>query len=202
MKPKQNRKGQKDKSAKFDRCQTPHYALDPILPYLQPKWLIWESACGEGQIVTKLTKEGFRVTGTDLLTGSNFFSQQPEVWDIQLTNPPYSVKYDWLRRSYGLGKPFALLLPLETLGAAQGQELFSQFGIEIVLPSKRVNFRMPNKGYGKSGAQFPTAWFTWGLGIGRQLTFAQIGYYDDSQLALFEQDFFELQQQQLSLFEA
>lgn len=80
-KPKINRKGQKDKSAKFDQCQTPFYALDPIVPYLNLGWLIWESACGDGQIVSKLTQEGFQVTGTDLLTGSNFFSQEPDKWD-------------------------------------------------------------------------------------------------------------------------
>lgn len=203
MKPKQNRKGQKSKSATFDRCQTPHYALDPLLPYLPKDSLIWEAACGEGQIVDKLTQEGFGVIGTDLLTGFNFFTWQPEKWDIQVTNPPYSIKYDWLRWSYQFNKPFALLLPLETLGAGQAQELFEEFGIEIILPRKRINFKMPNKGYGKSGAQFPTCWFTWGLGIGRQLTFAPIGYYADSQAFLFSRVIPEPDSEsQLWLFEA
>lgn len=211
MKPKQNRKGQKDKSAKFDRCQTPFYALDPLIPFLNPSWLIWESARGEGQIVEKLTQEGFKVIGTDLLTGYNFFDYQSGkwgdwslrgAWDCQVTNPPYSIKYDWLRWSYQLQKPFALLLPLETLGAAQGQDLFEELGIEIILLSKRVNFRMPDKGYGKSGAQFPTAWFTWGLEIGRQLTFAPVGYYADSQIPLFGLGDILKFDQQLSLFEA
>jgi hypothetical protein len=202
-KPKTNRKGETGKSAKFDQCQTPHYALDPLLPFLSADAVIWESACGEGQMADKLTKEGYQVVGTDILNGYNFLDESwspVKPWDIQVSNPPYSIKYDWLRHSYYLQKPFALLLPLETLGAAQAQAIFSQFGIEIILLSKRVNFRMPGKGYSGKGAQFPVCWMTWGLNIGRQLTFAPIGYYSDSQIPLFNQPFIQLEPQ-LSLFE-
>lgn len=90
-----------------------------------------------------------------------------------MTNCPYSVKYPWLRRYYELGKPFALLLPVDTTGAAQAQVLFDRYGIEIIYMNKRVNFKMPNKGWSGS-AQFSTAWFTWGLNIGKQMTFAKI----------------------------
>lgn len=183
MKPKTNRVGQINKSAKYDRCQTPFYAIDPLLPYLCPDWLIWESACGDGQIVDKLSQAGHQVIGTDILTGSNFFTYAPEKWNCQVTNPPYSIKYKWLKRSYELGKPFALLLPLETLGAKTAQKLFRQYGLEVILLNKRVNFKMPEKGYSGSGAQFPVAWFTYGLNIGSQLTFANITRYEDRQLS-------------------
>lgn len=188
MKPKQNKRGDTKKSNTYDRCQTPYYALDPLLPYLKPHWIIWESAAGDGQIVGKLQQHGFCVIGTDILTGNNFFETEPEMWQCQVTNPPYSTKYDWLERSYSFGLPFALLLPLETLGAKSGQQLFEKHGIEIILLDKRVNFKMPNLGYSGNGAQFPTAWFTWGLGIGKQLTFAKLSRYEDSQMSLIEVD--------------
>lgn len=184
MKPKQNKAGDISKSHIFDRCQTPFYALDPLLPYLSKSWIIWESAAGDGQIVAKLELSGFNVVSSDILTGQSFFNYLPPAWDCQVTNPPYSIKYHWLNRSYQIGKPFALLLPLETLGAAQGQKLFEKFGIEIILLNKRINFNMPNKGYTGSGAQFPVAWFTFGLNIGQHLTFAKIKYYDDKQKEL------------------
>jgi len=186
MKPKTNRSGKTSKSATYDRCQTPFYAVDPILPYLKPEWVVWESAAGEGQIVAKLRVEGFTVLASDILTGTDFFDCSQVRWDVQITNPPYSTKYRWLERSYQLGKPFALLLPLETLGAAKGQRLFKEYGIEIILLDKRINFKMPNRGYSGSGAQFPTAWFTWGLGIGRDLTYATIQRYEDGQMNLLE----------------
>jgi len=184
VKPKQNRGGDTKESKPYDRCQTPYYAIDPLLPYLKPQWTIWEPAAGEGQIVSKLQQHGFRVIGTDILTGTNFFEAEPDAWQCQITNPPYSVKYDWLKRSYALGLPFALLLPLETLGTKSGQQLFEKYGTEIILLNKRVNFKMPELGYSGSGAQFPTAWFTWGLSVGEQLTFAKISYYEDAQISL------------------
>jgi len=169
----------------MDRCQTPWYALDPLLEYVPNNWIIWEPAAGENHIVNKLRLEKYQIIGTDLLTGENFFDWTPSfTWSCQVTNPPYSVKFDWLKRSYELGKPFALLLPVETVGAAKAQRLFNQYGIEVVLLDKRVNFKMPNKGYDSGGAQFPTAWFTWGLRIGRQLTFAKITRYTDGQRRL------------------
>jgi hypothetical protein len=186
MKPKQNRQGSVKKSYIYDQCQTPFYALDPLIPYLSEKGTIWESAAGDGQIAAKLKLSGFQVIATDILTNKNFFEITPQCWDCQVTNPPYSIKYQWLNRSYQLDKPFALLLPLETLGARKGQKLFEDYGIEIILLDKRINFKMPHKGYTGNGAQFPVAWFTYGLGIGQQFVFGKIHRYEDEQLPLFD----------------
>lgn len=185
MKPKNNRRGDAAASLRYDRCQTPFYALDPLLPYLNRGWRIWEPAAGEGNIAARLRLDGYTVTASDLLTGQNFFDYSPPGWDCLVTNPPYSIKYDWLGRCYQLGKPFALLMPLETMGAAKGQILLAEYGVEVILLNRRVNFKMPGRGYTGGGAQFPTAWFTWGLGIGRQLSYGAINYYPDEQLSLF-----------------
>ena len=50
MKPKTNRKGDKNTSHTMDQCQTPTYAVEPLLPYIPKEWLVWESAAGEGNI--------------------------------------------------------------------------------------------------------------------------------------------------------
>jgi len=198
MKPKQNVGGSLKKAGNYDQCQTPYYALDPLIPYL-PKSILWESASGDGHIVQKLRLEGFNIIDSDIFANQNFFEYQPDFWDCQVTNPPYSIKYDWLQRSYELKKPFALLMPLETLGAARGQELYQEYGVEIILLNKRVNFKMPFKGYRGSGAQFPVAWFTHGLGIGETITFGKIYYYQDKQLPLIKMIYY-YQDEQLPLF--
>lgn len=182
-KPKNNRKGDEATSMKMDRCGTPRYALDPLLPYLDPSWVIWESAEGKGHIYVGLYRAGFeRIIGTDLLTtGTNFIHDEPFTdWDCQVTNPPYSIKYKWLKRSYALGKPFALLLPVDTSGASTAQKLFREYGCEIIYMDKRVNFDMPDKGYAGQ-AQFATAWYTWGLNIGRENTYAHIERCSDEE---------------------
>lgn len=158
----------------MDACQTPPYAIDPLLPYLQEGWNIWEPACGEGYLEGALYDSGFSVTPSDILTGQNFFEFDPGNWDCLITNPPFSIKYQWLERCYQLGKPFALLLQVEVLGTKTAQEMFEKYGVEIIFVRPRINFKMPNKGWDGGGSQFPTAWFTWGLNVGRQMTFARV----------------------------
>lgn len=157
-----------------DACQTPAYAIDPLLPYLQDSWNIWEPACGEGYLEGALYDSGFNVVSGDLITGQNFFEYEPERWDCLVTNPPFSTHSLWLKRCYELGKPFALLMKVDILGNKGEQEMFDQFGIEVIFVSPRINFKMPRKGWDGGGAQFSTAWFTWGLNIGQQMTFSRV----------------------------
>lgn len=175
MKPKSNQAGDIYTPQGYDACQTPPKAINPLLPYLSEDWTIWECAKGEGLLVEALYDSGFQsLTASDILTGENFFEYEPPQWDCLVTNPPYSIKYQWIERCYALGKPFALLMPVETLGAKQGQDLFSKFGLEVIFVQPRINFKMPNKGFEGSSAQFPTAWFTYGLNIGQGMTFARL----------------------------
>jgi hypothetical protein len=158
----------------YDACQTPAHALDPLVPYLETDSVIWEPAQGEGNLVEGLYDSGFSVIGSDILTDQNFFEWEPETpWDYLITNPPFSIKYKWLERCYELGKPFALLLPVETLGASTAIKLFKEHELELILIDKRVNFKMPNKGWNGGGAQFPVAWFTWQLNLGHQLIYEE-----------------------------
>lgn len=168
-----------------DRCQTPAYALDPLRPYLPAAATIWEPSAGEGSLVRTLTHIGHTVIGSDLLTGQNFFKWKPtEPWDLIVTNPPYSVKYDYLARCYGLGKPFALLVPVETIGAGRAQKLFRDFGgPELLLLDKRVNFKMPYQGFEGSGANFPVLWLCHQL-LPASICFGSIVYRADEQLAM------------------
>lgn len=160
MKPKLNRK-----AGKLDECYTPPHATLPLLPFISSNHILWESAPGEGFMVNALVRQCCTVIFDP---EQDFFEWEPLYWDIQVTNPPYSRKFAWLRRSYALGKPFALLLPVESIGAAQGNTLLAAHGAELILFTKRINFHMPNKGYAGS-AQFPVLWWTWGLNLPKQI---------------------------------
>lgn len=156
-----------------DDFQTPPVALKPLLPYLKKNWRIWECACGKGYLVNGLANFGFDVIGSDILSGHDFISDEPNLCDCIITNPPFKYKQQFLERCYELGKPFALLLPLTTLETEKRQKLMQKFGIEIILFDKRINFETPNK-VEKSSAWFATAWFTNWLNIGRQINFAEL----------------------------
>jgi hypothetical protein len=185
VKPKTNRAGDPVGSKPFDRCQTPAYALDPLLPYLRPDWIVWESAAGKGRMVRALTSHVRQVVASDILTGQNFFDYQPLTFDAIVTNPPYSIKFDWLERCYELGKPFALLVPVEMIGAAAAQRLMKRHGCEQLLLDKRVNFEMPIKGEDDSSAQFPTFWLCWKM-LPNPILYGKITRRHDQQLRLLE----------------
>lgn len=157
MKPKNN-----SAATGRNKMMTPFYGVEPIFAYLPKDAVLWEPAAGEGHMVDVLTSQGWSVKASELDWGQDYFSYQPDAWDVQVTNPPYSIKYQWLKRAYELGKPFALLLPADALFAKRAQELFQKYGYQMLLPDKRIDYKTPLKGW-DSSAQFASAWFCWQL---------------------------------------
>lgn len=143
-------------------------ALWPLVPFLNPAWRIWECACGDDK--TPLLDwlgffEGFSVVGTDIrgFGGVDFLTGEPSgPWDCIVTNPPYSIKTQWIRRCYELGKPFALLLPytaMEGHDKEPRQPLYKKYGVDLLFLKNRVKFTTPNGK--KGGSWFPAMWLTW-----------------------------------------
>lgn len=148
-----------------DRCQTPAYALEPLLPYLHGKRFIWEPMAGNGQLVSALENAGHLVVAGDILTGQNFFTVKPPVVDGMVTNPAYSVKYEVIAHCYEIGLPFALLVPVSCIGAKGCNSLMRKHENDtgIILLDKRVDYNMPIAGESGSGAQFPSLWLCYKL---------------------------------------
>ena len=149
--------------------QTPPEVLESLLPYLKKDWIVWECATGEGNLTKALRKKEFAVIDSDILMGHDFLTWQPGSFDCIITNPPYSLKQQFLKRAYELGKPFAFLLPLTTFETLKRQVLFKKYGLQVILLPKRINFQTPS-GRG-SGSWFATAWFTNGLNLPNELNY-------------------------------
>ena len=180
MKPKEN-KGYN--TGTYDLCQTPPYAIEPLLPYLKKNWIIWECACGSGTLARALVGRDVYCTDINQSVPIDFLKRTTILpIDAIVTNPPYSLKYEWLSHCYYLGFPFALLMPVEMIGAKKAQVLFDKYGIEIIFMSPRVDFYMPNKGWSGGGAQFPTAWYTWKLNLPKEINFATLNKPKRSEL--------------------
>jgi hypothetical protein len=140
-----------------DEVYTPSYALSPLLPYLKKEWLIWENAWGKGHLAKHLKRFGFKVCS----------------WkgDCIVTNPPYSKKEEFLERAYKLGKPFAYLLPLTALEGKKRGELYKKYGIQLIIPNRRIDFIMPNK---QGNSWFQVAWFCWKFNLPKDLMFVEL----------------------------
>lgn len=199
-----------------DTFQTPPHALEPLLRYLDSSMyldyadthehgghamirqtIIWESAAGKEQLLAhSLIDEGFAVIATDIQYDPDldFFTFSPnERWDIQITNPPFSLKYKWLERSFELGKPFALLVPSYTIVAGTFAELFQRYNenpwaVEVVSPTRRINFKTPHRGWANSSAQMHTCWITWGLNIAASKRDALSIYYTELRDAKYDEN--------------
>lgn len=154
---------------KSDEFMTPKYAIKPLLPYLNKDLTIWECAWGKGHLAKHFEEEGFKVIGDyrDFINGLDNTG-----YDIIITNPPYSKKLGFLRRCYEIGKPFALLMPPTTLEGIKRGELFRKYGIQLIIPNKRINFITPS-GKG-SGAWFQVVWFCWKLNLPKDLMFVDL----------------------------
>lgn len=155
-----------------DDFQTPKEAIDILIPYLKKEWIIWECACGKGNLVSAFTEKGFTVFGTDILEGTNFMEGTKESFDCIITNPPYSLKEEFLKKCYELKKPFALLMGLTALEGKKRGNLFREHGIQLIIPNKRINFETPS-GKG-SGSWFQTAWFCYGLNLPKDIMFVEL----------------------------
>jgi hypothetical protein len=141
---------------------TPPEAIAPLVPYLKNKGIktIWEPAAGDGYLARYLKREGFSVIATDLSQGIDFLRTDLSIlYDAIVTNPPFNLRTDFLRRSYHLGKPFCLLMPLLVTREIAG--LAKLYGIELLILSRRVRFLKDKKRMDTS--PFNVAWHCWGI---------------------------------------
>lgn len=158
-------------NGRSDEFFTPEYALKPLLPFLKKNWTIWECAWGGGDLAKHLKNNGFNCIGD---RNHNFLEHGFPKFDFNciITNPPYSKKEEFLRCAYAYGKPFALLMPLTALEGKKRGDLFRKYGIQLLIPNKRINFITPS-GKG-SGAWFQVAWFCYKLNLPKDLNFVDL----------------------------
>ncbi len=149
-----------------DECQTPPYAVRLLLDFLPKGITVWDPAAGEGYLAMILMEAGYKVIQTDIKTGTDFITCQPNFhFDAIITNPPYqgALKYKFIVRCYELCQLWALLMQADTRYNKKPGVLFEQNGVQVIDPVERIDFFMPDNGYKDGGANFKTLWFTSGL---------------------------------------
>lgn len=170
----QNRQAHAPEPKGRDNCQSPPYAVKPIVQFLNKDWVIWECAAGEGYMSASLVSYGFVHTVATTYPQRDFLAWSPDYFDCIVTNPPFSQADKFLHRCFSLKRPFALLMKSEIIANKSIQKLCARYGdLEHVFPETRINYKMPNKGWDSKGAPFNTHWFTFGLNMGRPFTYLQ-----------------------------
>lgn len=142
------------KRGAFDELYTPAYAIKPLLNYIPNNVKTVWCPCDalESNIVQELLSFGYDIIYSHKDEGKDFFKCEPEGYDMIITNPPYSLKDDIIKRCYELKKPFALLLPMTALEGTKRHKLFKN-GIGLIALDKRCDFNS------KGSCWFNTSWF-------------------------------------------
>ena len=130
------------KNNSHDELYTPEEAVKVILPYIPDNVrVIWEPTAITGsKIVSVLEEAGYKVVKSHIKEGKDFFTYEPEEYDMIITNPPYSIKDKFLKRAFQLEKPFMFLLPITTLEGKVRCKMFNENKIQLIIPNKIFKF--------------------------------------------------------------
>jgi len=159
---------------KHDDYMTPKSAWENIQHLIPKEKVIWESFYGDGESGKHLNSLGFDVIHEPI----DFFDDEtlPE-YDILISNPPFSLCKDIIKRLKTLDKPFILILPSPKINTSYFRETFKdekENPLQIIIPRKRIQFiklvdgKVPN-GY-KSDCNFDCFYYCWKMNLERDIT--------------------------------
>jgi hypothetical protein len=131
--------------SKTDFYPTPENVTIALLNYLNlPKeTVVWEPACGEGHMSKTLESLGYEVVSSDLhdreygIVGIDFLETSRIDIDRSewiITNPPFSLSEQFIRKCIEHHLPFALLLKSQYWHSSRRRKLFEEYKPKAVLP--------------------------------------------------------------------
>ena len=127
--------------SKYDFYPTPSDVTEGLLQVLNGCFVcdiiktVWEPAAGTGSITKVLEEHGLKVISTDIQSGHNFLTDDaPAEYDMIITNPPFSLADQFIRKAYSYGKPFAFLLKCQFFHAKKRYKLFEECRPSMIFP--------------------------------------------------------------------
>ena len=106
---------------------------------------MFKQACGIGHISNVIKGYNYEVIEQDLYTDyvphhiDYLASEDPE-YSFLITNPPYALKYQFLKKAFESNKPFAMLLPATCFFTVIGSKMFEQNRLVIFAFRRAINF--------------------------------------------------------------
>lgn len=131
-------------AGKNDECWTERYGVEPLLPYLEnyKDKIIWcPFDTEESEFVKVFREKGYNVVCSHIWNGQDYYSYEPEKWDLMISNPPFTNKYGIFERALSFGKPFALLMTLAWLNDSAPAKLFKDKDLQLLIFQKRMQFK-------------------------------------------------------------
>lgn len=142
-----------------DFYPTPLSAFEPLIKYLPKDRVYWEPACGDGRLVKALKDSNIVASGNDIINDYDFLSDMTD-HDIIITNPPFSLAFEFCRHAVNNAKEIYLLLRLNFLASKKRKAWFQKNEPSaLFVLSERPSFT----GHGTDATDY--AWIAWGSEI-------------------------------------
>ena len=145
-----------------DECYTPDYAVKPILKYIPKDAIVW---CPfdkqESEFVIQISHQN-EVIFSHIDTNQDFFTYEPDNWDVIISNPPFTNKRKFFERALSFNKPFALIMTNTWLNDSAPKQLFKDKDLQLLMFDKRMKFISPD-GRDNSKITFSSSYYCWNL---------------------------------------
>ena len=147
-------------SGRNDECYTPAYGVTPILKYIPKGAVVWCPFDGaESEFVKQISAQN-EVVYSHLDQEQDFFTYEPDRWDVIVSNPPFTKKRQFFERALSFNKPFALIMANTWLNDAAPKQLFKDKDLQLLMFDRRMEFVQPNaKAKGK--VTFSSSYYCW-----------------------------------------
>ena len=123
-----------------DEAYTPVYGVRPILKYIPKNAIVWCPFDTEESNFVKLISKQNTVTYSHIKHNQDFFTYEPEHWDVIVSNPPFTNKRKFFERALSFNKPFALIMTNTWLNDSAPKQLFKDKDLQLLMFDKRMKF--------------------------------------------------------------
>ena len=121
---------------KHDDYMSPKYTWENIIHLIPSDKIYWEAFYGDGMSWEFLKELGLTVIHKPI----DFFSDDSiPIYDILISNPPFSQCKEILERLEKIDKPFILILPSSKINTSYFRK-WKNKNIQIIIPRKRIHF--------------------------------------------------------------
>lgn len=156
-----------------DECKTLPYGVAPIIKYIHPELICWCPFDKEdSEFVKQLRFNGNEVIATHIDNGQDFYTYEPDEWDVIVSNPPFTNKRKVFERALSFDKPFALLMSNTWLNDSAPVKLFKDKGLQLLMFDKRMKFE--NNGFVQNKITFSSSYYCYKL-LPKQIIMEELG---------------------------
>lgn len=120
---------------KQDNYSTPRSAWEALVPLLDKTKVYYDPFFNDGLSGYILSELGLDVIHED----TDFFESVDQIdFDIIVSNPPFSIKRQVLKKLLEIDKPFVMIMPISVLSTKMYQPFFDHTSIGV--PKSRIQF--------------------------------------------------------------